>query len=72
MIKEGNVATVNKFKSIIYFIEFPCHSQSTERFVRVVSESADKVTDEKRMGYIFAKIRSREQYSQLESRQNLS
>lgn len=56
---------------MIHFIEFPCHSQNTERFVRVVSESADKVTDEKRMGYIFAKLKSREQYSKLESRQNL-
>lgn len=56
---------------MINFIEFPCHSQNTERFVRVVSESADKVTDEKRMGYIFAKLKSREQYSKLESRQNL-
>lgn len=56
---------------MINFIEFPCHSQNTERFVRVVSESANKVTDEKRMGYIFAKLKSREQYSKLESRQNL-
>lgn len=55
----------------IIFTEFLCHSQNTERFVRVVSESAVAVTDEQRLGNIFAKLDSRERYSQLESRQNL-
>lgn len=57
---------------IKYFVAFPCHSQNTERYVRVVNESTSKVTEEKRMGYIFAKIRSRERYSKLDSRQNLT
>ncbi|XP_036347606.1 uncharacterized protein LOC118756984, partial [Rhagoletis pomonella] len=37
---------------VINIPEFLCHSQNTERFVRVVSESASAVTDEKRLGHI--------------------
>lgn len=53
------------------FSGFLCHSQNTERFVHVVHESALAVTDEQRLGHIFAKLESRERYSKLESRQNL-
>ncbi|XP_017466070.1 PREDICTED: uncharacterized protein LOC108358985 [Rhagoletis zephyria] len=56
---------------VINIPEFLCHSQNTERFVRVVSESASAVTDEKRLGHIFAKLESRDQYKSLDSRQNL-
>jgi hypothetical protein len=38
---------------------FPCHTQGTERFIPLISESADQVSDRERDGYILATINSR-------------
>ena len=54
----------------IFFLEFLCHSQNTERFVKVVSESALAVTDENRIPHILAKLESSGRYSKLDSPKN--
>lgn len=42
--------------------DFPCHTQGTERFIPLISNSADKVADNQREGYALATIDSREKY----------
>lgn len=51
--------------------DFPCHSQATERFVHVVSQSSLSVVDKNRPAHIAAKIMSRRTYPNLDSRKNL-
>lgn len=52
------------------FLDFPCHSQNTERFVKVVSQSCLFVTEKNRAGFIANKIESCKLYSKIESRKD--
>ncbi|GBN98965.1 hypothetical protein AVEN_204183-1 [Araneus ventricosus] len=47
---------------VLTFEEFPCHTQSVERYVKLISEAAMKVCRETaRDGYIRAKLQARKE-----------
>jgi hypothetical protein len=40
--------------------DFPCHTQGTERYIPLISNMTDRVSDSQREGYILATLKSRE------------
>jgi hypothetical protein len=50
------------------FFQFPCHSQSAERYVPLMSNCTDKVCEEQRDGFMLATLDSRKDNPNFETK----
>jgi len=63
---ENNIKTSALFEKAF---EYPCHTQSVERMIRLVSEASGKVFgQDARDGYVKAKLDSRTQLPEFETK----
>lgn len=51
-----------------FFYKFPCHSQSTERFIPLMANSTDKVAEKQRDGFILSIVDSRKDNSKFDTK----
>ncbi|GBO05495.1 hypothetical protein AVEN_263789-1 [Araneus ventricosus] len=73
-IKDKDLKEMCKEKQFpaLTFEEFPCHTQSVERCVKLISEAAMKVCDDTaRYGYIRAQFQARKELPTLTTRDNI-
>ncbi|GBN41443.1 hypothetical protein AVEN_106735-1 [Araneus ventricosus] len=73
-IKQKDLKEMSKEEQfpLLTFEEFPCHKQSVERCVKLISEAAMKVCDETaRDGYIRATLQARNKFQRLTTRDSM-